>query len=230
MNVSIAKIFPNNAAKLINDEIIQLIKKQKIVRIAFAGGNTPRDVNTILSEMNIPWDKIYLCWGDERMVPHDDSDSNYRMTNDSLIKYITMPPKGIFPIPFNKDPEIAAKSYENLLKNNLGDDCKIDIMLLGMGTDGHIASLFPNQNYNDNRIVVASVSPIEPSQRVSMSLAFIAKSTKIFIMINGESKAKIIEEIFAGKSGVPAAMLYKLRPDIIWLLDSSAAQFLTTGG
>ncbi|MEI6520888.1 MAG: 6-phosphogluconolactonase [bacterium] len=228
--VSPAIKFPVEAATRIADEINDILKNKSSIRIALSGGNTPRAVNKELVKHDIDWSKVNLYWGDERMVPHTNIDSNYRMNHDSLINCIKQQPMGIYAIPYNKSSEMAAELYDNILHESLGDDLKIDIILLGMGDDGHIASLFPGQKYDDSRFAVASISPKIPANRVSLSLPFIAKAAKIFVMINGNTKAERIADVLNGKSDVPAAKLYRLRPDIIWLLDSAAAHCLTMPG
>lgn len=222
--------FPIDAATRIADEINNLLKKKSSISIALSGGNTPRAVNKELTKQDIDWGKISLYWSDERMVSHDNIDSNYRMNYDSLLNCIKKSIKGTFAIPYNKSSEVSANLYENILFDNLGDNPKIDICLLGMGDDGHIASLFPHQDYDDSRLAVASISPNKPANRVSLTIPFIAKSTKIFVMINGKTKAERISEVISGKSDLPAAKLFKLRPDIIWLLDTEAAYCLTIPG
>ena len=127
----------------------QAITKHGKFSVALSGGNTPKRFYEILASpwfsKNIPWRKVFLFWSDERFVTHTSPESNYKMTKESLLDRIDIPPRNIFPVPVTGDPELCARQYETAIKKFFDNrQTTFDWMLLGTGPDGHTASLFPN--------------------------------------------------------------------------------------
>ena len=203
------------------------------IRIALSGGSTPRPVYSLLASAGFrerfPWAKALWFWGDERFVPHDHPESNYRMAWEAMLSHVSVPPQNIFPIPTDRRPEDAARRYEQTLKQIYGSpDLNpemplFDIMLLGIGEDGHTASLLPgNPVLDERKRWVAEVAHGRPEIRITLTYPAIESSRHVAFLLQGQSKSAIFAEIRYGRSDVPAA---RVRPvgDITWFADRAAA-------
>jgi 6-phosphogluconolactonase len=169
------RIFPDldtlsgGAAQGFYEYISQAARPNKQIIIALTGGSTPRSFYQQVGEQfreSLPWKQMVLFWGDERCVPSDHPQSNYRMVRETLLDFVPIPATNIHPIPTAlRSPQDAAVSYQTLLKSFFASSWStFDLVLLGMGADGHIASLFPNSSEleESERWVVASRAPVEP--------------------------------------------------------------------
>jgi 6-phosphogluconolactonase len=203
------------------------------VRVALSGGSTPRDLFAKLArppyQETIPWSRVELFWGDERFVPGDDPESNYGMTRRTLLDHIAIPAANIHPIPTDGTPAEAASRYEALLKRIYGaaalDPARplFDIVFLGLGEDGHTASLIPGQKVlAERKSWVAAVSQGRPEIRVTLTYPALESCRFAAFLVAGASKAAICRAVRAGKADVPAA---HLRPagETLWFLDRAAA-------
>lgn len=198
--------------------------------VALSGGSTPKKLFQLLAtpefSRNIDWKKVFVIWGDERYVPHTDDDSNFKMANEALLKHVAIPKKNIFAIPTSKTPEICAAEYEKNLKLLLGTKGIIDLTLLGMGDDGHTASLFPNTDIlEENKKWVKQVW-LDDKQvwRISLTYLLINKSSEVLFLVAGAAKAPIIKHIFAknAKLKYPVQNIQLKKGSITWLLDDAA--------
>ncbi|HUC18668.1 MAG TPA: 6-phosphogluconolactonase [Acetobacteraceae bacterium] len=202
-------------------------------RICLSGGSTPRRLyETLASEefvTRFPWQSVSWYWGDERFVPYDHPESNYRMVREAMLARAPVPAANIHPIPVDGAPDDAARHYERRLQEDYGaavlDPTRplFDIMLLGLGPDGHTASLIPGEPVLDERRQwAAAVSHGRPEIRITLTYPPIESSRQIAFLVTGEEKAAILSEIHAGGSDVPAA---RLRPvgELIWFVDRAAA-------
>jgi 6-phosphogluconolactonase len=202
-------------------------------RVALSGGSTPKMLYEVLASddfrTRFPWQRVVWYWGDERFVPHDHPDSNYRMTREALLDKVPVPPDNIHPIPVDGAPKEAARRYERVLQGAYGaavlDPARplFDINLLGLGPDGHTASLLPGEPVlQERKRWVAAVPHGRPEVRITMTYPALESSRQAAFLVTGEKKAAIVGAIRAGGSQVPAA---RVKPvgELVWFLDRAAA-------
>ena len=202
-------------------------------RVSLSGGSTPKALFGLLASdefrRHFPWNRVSWYWGDERFVPHDHPDSNFRMTREAMLAKAPVPRENIHPVPTDGSPEDAALRYERTLQQAYGattlDPARplFDITLLGLGTDGHTASLLPGEPaLNERRRWVVAVSHGRPEVRVTMTFPVIESSRRVAFLVAGREKAAIFRTIRAGDSDLPAA---QVRPvgELFWFVDRAAA-------
>jgi 6-phosphogluconolactonase len=202
-------------------------------RVSLSGGSTPKALYALLASEDFrnrfPWPRVFWYWGDERFVPHDHPESNYRMTREAMLSKVPVPPQNIHPIPTDGTPEDAARRYERTLQEAYGaatlDPQRqlFDVTLLGLGPDGHTASLLPGESVLDERKRwVAAVSHGRPEVRITITYPVIESSRRVAFLVAGEEKAEIFSAIRTGTSQVPAA---RVRPagELFWFVDQAAA-------
>jgi 6-phosphogluconolactonase len=202
-------------------------------RVSLSGGSTPKTLYGLLASdefrTRFPWSRVSWYWGDERFVPYDHPESNYRMTREAMLAKAPVPSANIHPIPTDGTPEDAARRYERTLQDAYGaatlDPQRplFDITLLGLGPDGHTASLLPGEPVLDERERwVAAVSHGRPEIRITLTYPAIESSRRVAFLVAGEEKAEIFGAIRAGNSRVPAA---RVRPvgELFWFVDQAAA-------
>jgi len=233
---------PQTLARAVAGWMLRLaIAKNGAFAIALSGGSTPRMLYQCLAEPPFrdafPWSKTHLFWGDERFVPRTDSRSNYGMARDTLLAAVPIPGQNVHPIPAEgTNVEAAAVTYERELMIFHGserltiDRPLFDITLLGLGVDGHIASLFPDSAVLDERSRwVAPVVGAEPEARITLTLPALESSRHLAFLVEGASKRAIIERLCEGDSNPPSARLHPVGEEV-WFLDQSAAgPAITTG-
>jgi len=202
-------------------------------RIALSGGSTPKALYALLASdefrSRFPWEKCEWYWGDERFVPYDHPESNYRMTREAMLSKVPVPADKIFPMPADGTPEEAALRYEQMLQKAYGgrviDRARplFDIQLLGMGDDGHTASLLPDDPAleEQNRWVLA-IAHGRPEVRITMTLPVIESSRHVVFLLAGQAKAARFAEIRAGGAVVPAARVNPVG-ELLWFVDRAAA-------
>ncbi len=204
-----------------------------LVRVALSGGSTPRDLFAKLAappyREAIPWARVQLFWGDERFVPEDHPESNYGMTRRALLDHIVIPAANIHPIPTDGTPEDAARRYEARLRAVYGAETLnparplFDIVFLGLGEDGHTASLIPGQAVlAERRAWVAAVTEGRPETRITLTYPALESSRHVAFLVAGASKAAICRAVRAGHADVPAAHLHP-HGETLWFLDRAAA-------
>jgi 6-phosphogluconolactonase len=197
------------------------------VRIAMSGGSTPRAAFQLLADPNqpwrgrMPWDKLDLYWVDERCVGPDDPESNYRMTREALLDHVPLQPEQIHRIEGELEPEVAASRYESELRNSFrleGAECpRFDLVALGMGDDGHTASLFPNH------------VPQKDAWRITLTWPVINHASSVFFLIAGADKAQVLKEVLTGPRDperLPSQLIWPASGILTLILDSAAAAFL----
>jgi 6-phosphogluconolactonase len=202
-------------------------------RVSLSGGSTPKALYSLLAADDFrdrfPWARVSWYWGDERFVPYDHPDSNYRMTREAMLSKAPVPPENIHPVPADGSPEEAARRYEHTLREAYGaptlDPARplFDITLLGLGADGHTASLLPGEPVLEERIRwVMAVSHGRPEIRITMTYPAINSSRRIAFLVTGREKAAILSTVRGGDSALPAA---RVRPvgELIWFVDKAAA-------
>jgi 6-phosphogluconolactonase len=202
--------------------------------IALSGGHTPTRMYRMWAEepyrKQTPWKQVHLFWGDERYVPHDDPLSNFRLARETLISHVPVPPQNVHPIPTaTAPPDRSARTYESELRDFFGaDPPEIDLQLMGLGTEGHTASLFPGSFALEEkqRWVLAVQVPATPAQRVTLTPVVLNRGRNTIFLVSGSEKREIIAAIRnepdARLSPYPAARLQPCGP-VLWLLDKAAA-------
>jgi 6-phosphogluconolactonase len=196
--------------------------------VALAGGSTPRAAYTLLATgqfaSRIDWPRVHVFWGDERCVPPDHADSNYRMAHEALLAHVPIPVENVHRIAGKLDPVRAAAAYEAELKSTLGTDGRLDLILLGMGRDGHTASLFPGTAAleEQKRWVVENYVEKPKSWRITLTLAAINAARQVTFLVSGSSKAEPLARIRAGEA-LPAGLVLPMSGGLTWLVDREAA-------
>lgn len=207
--------------------------------VALAGGSTPKAMNAILADRaqhgmppRIPWDKVHIFFGDERHVPPDHNDSNYRMTNESLLSKIKIPAGNIHRVKCeNPDAGAAAEEYDRELTANFnlkGNELpRLDLILLGMGPDGHTASLFPGTEavHNLSQRVVANWVPKFNTWRVTFTRPVINNAAAVLVAAGGADKADPLSEVMGSGSPdtYPVKYVKPTNGDLLWFVDAAAA-------
>jgi len=201
--------------------------------IALSGGHTPAKLYGLWAEKSsfrTPWEHVHLFWGDERYVPQDDPLSNYRMTRETLISRVPIPAANVHPVPVNlPTPEKAAEAYEaELRKFFAGEPPAFDLQLLGLGGEGHTASLFPGSPAlaEKKRWVAAVEAPAKPPRRLTFTPVVLNSGRNTFFLVAGADKREILSAIRnepdSTPSKYPAARIRPKGP-VIWFLDQRAA-------
>lgn len=204
--------------------------------VALSGGSTPKVWFEELvknHKKDIPWEKVHFYWGDERCVLPEDEESNFGMTKKYLLDHVQIPVQNIHRIHGELAPEQAAKNYENELVQNLTMDRFpiFDLVILGMGDDGHTASIFPHQIalWNSSKSCVIASHPVSGQHRVSISGGVINNACAVAFLVTGKNKAEKVSEIIHKKPiavNYPASLVAPKKGLLRWFLDSSSAQKL----
>lgn len=232
------KIFPKpkNVYKAIAKEIIRMVQNsnQEVFDIALSGGNSPKGLFKKISKKyadRIPWERIHLWWGDERCVPPTDEQSNYKMTVDYLISNISIPEENIHRIKGEEDPKQEAIRYSNEMEkrlNSRGKDPVFDLIILGLGDDGHTASIFPDQLelFEDEQNCAVAVHPLTGQKRVTITGNVLNNANQIFFLVTGSNKALRVSEIMNDNDAAQLLPAYYISPTngtLTWFLDEEAA-------
>ncbi len=223
------KNFVADAANFIVDLAHQAIGERNEFRIALSGGNTPRPVYAELARMarDFPWEKILITFGDERCVPPDDAQSNYRMARETLFVPASVPEKSILRMRGEIDPQIAAQEYQDhldLLATQRGEQIyRHDLILLGLGDDGHTASLFPETAALEEtaRRVVANFVPKLNVWRLTFTLPLINQARHVCFLVNAAKHADLIERVLKGDSQFPASRVNPSAGKLTWIIGQS---------
>ena len=201
--------------------------------IVLSGGGTPRMLYRLLAtdfRDRIPWANLQIFWGDERYVPPEDSRSNYRMAKETLLDHVPCPPENIHPMPTHlANADLAAREYERTLRHHFaGDWPRFDLVLLGIGDDGHTASLFPGSPAlaEKTRWVVPAEAPAEPQSRLTLTLPALTGADAVYVLVAGATKREALQYVFGDGADVgryPAAGLRLGTGSVIWWADRDAA-------
>lgn len=224
--------------RFLGDYLLKLTQDKPELYIALSGGSTPKAIFELWSKeyaRSIDWSKIYFFWGDERCVPPADSESNFRMTREHLFDHVATKAINIFRVKGELAPEDAVDDYIRELEENVpfSDGLpQFDIMLLGMGDDGHTASIFPHQIglWESEKLCELAQHPESGQLRVTLTGKVINHSKQIFFLVTGDSKAEKVDAIIHKKGDYkqyPAALVDMSKTN--WLLDKEAAKELVRG-
>jgi len=217
------------------------VRRRGRASVALSGGATPkaayRRLTTPLFADSIEWKRVHIFWGDERCVPPDHRDSNYHMANETLLSQVPIPTENIHRIRGEEEPHTAAENYEKVLRSFFGDaEAHFDLVLLGLGKDGHTASLFPSSEAVllevqglQNRWVFANYVDKLATWRVTLSTILINASPHIIFLVTGPDKAKAFKRVLHGPyipEELPAQLIRPQKGRLIWMLDKSAARLI----
>lgn len=208
--------------------------------VALSGGSTPKGLYGLLAgdefKSQVAWDKVSFFWGDERSVPPDNADSNYKMANEAMLSKLPLAPGQVFRIRGEADSTVAAAEYEQALKNHFhladGQLPAIDLVLLGMGPDGHTASLFPGTKAleEQRRLVVSNWVGKFYTNRVTMTSPVLTNAHHILFLVNGDDKSQPLKAVLEGPhepTQLPSQLILSAAAKTLWLVDPSAAKLLT---
>lgn len=206
--------------------------------VALAGGSTPKGLYSLLAtNSTLPWSKIYFFFGDERHVPPDHSDSNYRMTRETLLSKVPIPADHVFRVPAeNPNAAQAAEIYQQTLQKFFqvqpGSFPRFDLILLGMGPDGHTASLFPGTKVLQERSRLVASVWVEKfkTDRITLTLPVLNNAAVVMFLVSGQDKAQTLKQVLEGNQPADLYPSKLIRPTnglLIWMVDRAAAGALS---
>jgi len=201
--------------------------------VALSGGSTPKTLYSLLATPEFrertEWHRVHLFWGDERCVPPDHPESNYRMANEALLSHVHTNVHRVHGE--NPDVAAAASDYEKTIievtKQTLP---RLDLIFLGLGTDGHTASIFPGSEVLHETKLLVAAPYVEKLQtyRITMTLPLLNNGASVVFLVSGAEKADIVKEVLEGETKYPAQAVKPTQGQLIWMLDQPAAARLTT--
>ncbi len=220
------------ALKIVMNRIEEAIAKRDQCTIALAGGSTPKPLYEKLAQQNLPWDKIHIFWGDERYVPADHPDSNQRMACLAWLDHVDIPQANIHAMPTSaNDPAVDAATHDaelaDFFQTSAPQMPKFDIILLGMGDDGHTASLFPHTPALDVDDCFVTVGNKNGEQRLTLTVPLINAAHNIIFMIAGSNKQNALQKVLHGEDDIenkayPTRLISPQNGALWWLLDAEA--------
>lgn len=219
----------------------EAVRANGVFTVALSGGSTPKGLYSLLAsdvsfESQVPWDKTHFFWGDERQVPPDDPDSNYRMTNEAMLSKVPISAANVHRVKGElEDARQAAEDYERALHDFFrlapGQLPRFDLLLLGMGPDGHTASLFPGTQAlsEQKHLVVANWVEKVDSYRITLTLPVLNNAACVVFLVSGAEKAETLRAVLEGEAGsepYPSQLIHPTRGRLIWLVSREAARLL----
>ena len=221
-------------AQWISDTIQSTLQNQEYFTLALSGGETPQILYKKLAtpefKEKINWKRVHIFWGDERVVPFNDDRNNAKIAYDLLIGHIGIPAAQVHMMRTGIEPVFAAKEYEKILKTYFGNTVKsFDLILLGIGNDGHTLSIFPDSpllEEEEQEWVNAVYNEKQQMYRITLTPVIVNLASRIAFMVAGSGKAKILKEIIEGNympSTLPAQLIKPEKGELYWFLDKEAA-------
>jgi 6-phosphogluconolactonase len=208
------------------------VAQKDLFTVALSGGSTPKILYQLLADPGepfrgqVPWSSIHFYWSDERHVPPDHPDSNYRMAHEALLSRVPVPESNVHRVRSeNPSAQVAADEYEKIIVPRL------DLILLGLGADGHTASIFPESEvlYETKRLVAAPWIEKLNTYRITMTLPLLNNGASVLFLVSGAEKAEIVKEVIEGPKRYPAQFVQPTNGELIWMLDKDAASQLSHG-
>jgi len=222
MDIELSRQIAEAMVEIIDDAV----HRRGHCTVALSGGNTPRTLYGLLASEfreRIPWARIQIFWGDERYVPADHANSNYRMARETLLDRVPCPASNIHAMPTHiAPPEAAAAAYAETLREHFADSPpKFDLVLLGLGADGHTASLFPGSEAlaETTQWVVATRAPLEPAIRLTLTMPVLNQAANLFVLVAGSDKVEALRHVRSGTTDpriYPAAGLRPIDGRLMW--------------
>ena len=238
-----AEALADAAARRLVEFLHQAVAERGWCTIALSGGSTPRALYQRLARPpardEIDWSRVHLFWGDERVVPPDHLESNYRMAREAMLDHLPIPPNNVHRILTELGPDEAAEQYEAELRHvfgvHAGETPEFDLILLGIGADGHTASLFPHTAALAvrDRLVVANAVPQLGTTRITLTAPVIQAARSVLVLATGPDKAEAVARAIESPENIdetPAQLLRHARGRVIWMLDRAAASRLASAG
>jgi len=222
------KTFASDAANFILRRARESLDERQQFRIALSGGNTPRSVYAEMARCDLPWEKFLFTFGDERCVPPENDESNFRMANEALFRPASVPNSSILRMRGEIEPVLAAKEYEaqlDVLAAKRGEKIyEHDLILLGLGDDGHTASLFPGTEAlsETERRVMANYVPKLNSWRLTFTFPLVFAARAVCFLIGANKDPKLIERIFSGDPPLPAARVDQNAKSVTWIIEQKS--------
>ena len=218
--------FVTDAAAFIVQQARTALAERGEFRLSLSGGNTPRPIYEELarSGRDLPWERVFITFGDERCVPPDDEKSNYRMARESLLMPASIPDQSVARMRGELDPAVAAQEYEeqlDVLAAQKGEMIfRHDLILLGLGDDGHTASLFPGTAALEESVrrVVANFVPKLNTWRLTFTYPLIGHARRVCFLVDGTKQQQLISKVMAPDADFPAARVNRLATDVTWII------------
>lgn len=221
------------AAELFTQAAQGALRQQGRFTVALSGGSTPRALYELLAGKawrdGVDWGKTHIFWSDERWVPSTDRNSNFRMTNEALLSKISIPAENVHRVKTDDgDPPRAAAEYERCVRQVLGDEARFDLILLGLGTNGHTASLFPHSAALGvtDRLVVADYVDEVKMYRITFTVPLINAARRVLFLLAGRDKAEVFRQVVRGPvdaQRLPAQLIAPTDGTLTWVADAAAA-------
>src|SRR5690606_35517577 len=229
LNASAAELFVQTAARAIAD-------KGRFT-VALTGGSSPIGLYRLLTRLpfreQVDWRRVYVFWGDERWVPLSDDRSNAKMSYETLLNHVPIPADQVFPMwSANVEAVEYAREYEDLLKQYLGTEGRFDLILLGMGADGHTASWFPGTEVLEERLKWVRAYYLAPQEmyRITLTVPVVNRANRVAVITYGEGKAEALYQVLEGLPDPvkdPAHLLSGADNEVTWFVDEAAASKLS---
>jgi 6-phosphogluconolactonase len=224
------------AAEYFVTRSIDAVAERGQFTVALSGGSTPKILYGLLADPNepfrdkVPWDSAHFFWSDERHVPPDHPDSNYRMANEAMLSRVPVPANNVHRVRSEKpNAAEAASEYEETMVQTTGQSLpRLDLILLGLGTDGHTASIFPGSEVllETKRLVAAPWVEKLKAYRITMTLPLLNNGASVLFLVSGAEKAQIVKEVLQGPMRYPAQAVNPTNGELLWMLDKDAASKL----
>jgi len=226
------------AAELFVRTAREAVQQHGRFTVALTGGSSPVQLYSLLAQLpyreQVPWQQTFIFWGDERWVPLTDERSNFRMAQENLLSKVPVPQEQVYPMWGDAAPEAFARQYEQLLQQHFGQQApQFDLILLGMGDDGHTASLFPGTEvlHETSRWVQAYYLEPQAMHRITLTAPLINQAKMICFLTFGSNKAAALHEVLEGERNpeqYPSQLIQPQDGEVHWLVDTSAASGLTS--
>lgn len=220
----------------VTDYIQSVLAKNNRFTIALSGGSTPQKLHTLLAaspyKEKINWNKMHIFWGDERAVPFTDDRNNAKMAYDTLLNHLPVPAEQIHVMRTDIDPEAAAAAYEKILHSYFDEtDTSFDLVLLGMGDDGHTLSLFPGTEIVHEKTAWTKAFFLQAQNmyRISLTAPIVNKSASVAFLATGKNKSKTLEQVLEGAIQpdlYPSQLIKPVNGELHWFVDEAAASDL----
>ncbi len=223
-----AEAFAERVAERLVTTVRQGLQEQSTFSLVLCGGNTPRALYQRLAEADPEpplWTRVHFFWGDERYVPHSSPSSNYQMAYSLWLSRLPIAPSHLHPMPTDcPEPDECARRYEQHLRALFPDAPypRFDLILLGMGEEGHTASLFPGDSAVEERErwVAVGHAPVEPRMRLTLTLSVLNSARRVWFLVTGTNKREAIRKVFSGVP-LPAGLVRPTEGELIWWLDET---------
>ncbi len=224
-------------AELFSVEANEAVRSKNNFMTAISGGSTPRQAHRLLTKevyrQKVPWDDVHLFWVDDRCVEVNDESSNYGTALRDFVSVVDIPENQVFPMPTSVNPQLGAEQYEQTVRDAFThfeiSTPQFDCIFLGMGTDGHTASLFPDQEvvWSGAQMVLAVKGGHPNVDRLTMNFSLINQAKHIVVIASGKEKAQLINKIFSeDKNKYPIQRVEPINGKLTWLLDKQASSLL----